>query len=144
MFRFKTPTREEILSGPALRTMAQIGAPAALSALIFTLYNLADAFWVGRLPAAEAGAALAGIQVSWPLVWLLISFVFGFGGATASAQVVYADGTNTLTLTMPRVIYHEGDRPPAASARETVYDEVPFKAMGSTPGAADELTVAWT
>jgi putative MATE family efflux protein len=94
MFRFKTPTREEILSGPALRTMAQIGAPAALSALIFTLYNLADAFWVGRLPAAEAGAALAGIQVSWPLVWLLISFVLGFGGATASALIAQYTGAN--------------------------------------------------
>ncbi len=85
--RLKAPTREEILEGPVLRTMARIGGPAVLSSLIFTFYNLADAFWIGRLPAEEAGAAVAGIQVSWPIVWFLISFVAGFGGAAVSAFV---------------------------------------------------------
>ncbi len=85
--KFRAPTREEILEGPILRTMIRIGGPAVLSSLIFTLYNLADAFWIGRLPAQEAGAAVAGIQVSWPLVWFLISFVSGFGGAAVSAFV---------------------------------------------------------
>jgi len=89
---FKTPTREDILTGPALRTMARIGAPAALGSLIFTFYNLADAFWVGRLPVDDAGAAMAGIQVSWPFVWLLISFIGGFGGAAASAFVAQYTG----------------------------------------------------
>ncbi|MCX6099263.1 MAG: MATE family efflux transporter, partial [Candidatus Bipolaricaulota bacterium] len=89
---FKTPTREDILRGPALRTMARIGAPAALGSLIFTFYNLADAFWVGRLPVDDAGAAMAGIQVSWPFVWLLISFIGGFGGAAASAFVAQYTG----------------------------------------------------
>ncbi|MGY4706935.1 MATE family efflux transporter [Candidatus Bipolaricaulota sp. J31] len=84
---FRAPTREEILEGPVLRTMFRIGGPAVLSSLIFTLYNLADAFWIGRLPAEEAGAAVAGIQVSWPIVWFLISFVSGFGGAAVSAFV---------------------------------------------------------
>ena len=87
MAGFRAPTREEILGGPILRTMVRIGGPAVLSSLIFTLYNLADAFWIGRLPAEEAGAAVAGIQVSWPIVWFLISFVAGFGGAAVSAFV---------------------------------------------------------
>jgi putative MATE family efflux protein len=90
--RFKTPTREEILTGPALKIMARIGTPAALGSLIFTFYNLADAFWVGRLPLDDAGAALAGIQVSWPFVWLLISFIGGFAGAAASAFVAQYTG----------------------------------------------------
>jgi len=47
---FKTPDREEILHGHALRTMAKIGFPAVLSSVIFTLYNLADAAMLGRLP----------------------------------------------------------------------------------------------
>ncbi len=85
--RVKAPTREEILEGPVLKTMVRIGGPAVLSSLIFTFYNLADAFWIGRLPAGEAGAAVAGIQVSWPVVWFLISFVAGFGGAAVSAFV---------------------------------------------------------
>lgn len=77
--RFRTPSRDEILTGPALKTMAWIGGPAVVGSLIFTLYNLADAFWIGRLPADTSAAAVAGIQVSWPIVWFLISFIAGFG-----------------------------------------------------------------
>ena len=84
---FRPPDREEILSGPALSTMARIGGPAVLSSLLFTLYNLADAFWIGHLPKGEAGAVVAGIQVSWPIIWFLISFVAGFGGAAVTALV---------------------------------------------------------
>jgi putative MATE family efflux protein len=92
--RFRTLNREEILFGPALSTMAKIGGPAVLSSLLFTLYNLADAFWIGRLPQDQAGAVVAGIQVSWPLVWFLISFVSGFGGAAVSALVAQYIGAD--------------------------------------------------
>lgn len=85
--RFKTPSTEEILSGPVFSTMARIGLPAVLGSLLHTLYNLADAFWIGRLPAGSGAAAMAGIQVSWPIVWFLISFIAGFSGAAASALV---------------------------------------------------------
>ncbi|MCD5408896.1 hypothetical protein LR090_06740 [Candidatus Bipolaricaulota bacterium] len=85
--RFSAPTREEILHGPALWVMARIGGPAVVSSLLFTLYNLADAFWIGRLPKEESAAVMAGIQVSWPIVRLLISLVAGFGGAAVSALV---------------------------------------------------------
>ncbi|MFC2077903.1 MATE family efflux transporter [Candidatus Bipolaricaulota bacterium] len=83
---FKTPERDEILHGPALRTMAKIGLPAVLSMVVFAMYNLADAMWLGRLPGTGA-AALAAIQVSWPFIWLVISFVTGFGGAAVTALV---------------------------------------------------------
>lgn len=85
--RLAAPTRDEILEGPALAVMARIGGPAVLSSLIFTFYNLADAFWIGRLPAESSAAAMAGIQVSWPVVWFLISLVAGFGGAAVTALV---------------------------------------------------------
>jgi len=83
---FPTPERDEILNGPALRTMAKIGVPAVLSSVIFSMYNFADATWLGRLPESGA-AALAGIQVSWPFVWAIISFVTGFSGAAVTALV---------------------------------------------------------
>lgn len=85
--RLKAPSREEILSGPALPIMARIGGPAVLSSLLFTLYNLTDAFWIGRLPRDQSAAVMAGIQVSWPIVWFLISLVAGFGGAAVTALV---------------------------------------------------------
>ncbi len=86
-WRLKPPSTDEILNGHALTTMAKIGGPSVISSLLFTLYNLADAFWIGRLPSEQAGAVMAGIQISWPFVWLLISFVAGFGGAAVSALV---------------------------------------------------------
>jgi len=83
---FPTPDRDEILNGPALSTMAKIGLPAVLSSVVFTMYNLADAMWLGRLPETGA-AALAGIQISWPFIWAILSFVTGFGGAAVTALV---------------------------------------------------------
>jgi len=94
MRRFAPPTKDQILSDSPFRTMARIGGPAILSSLLFTLYNLADAFWIGRLPGEQAGSVVAGIQVSWPLVWFLISFVSGFGGAAVSALVAQYIGAD--------------------------------------------------
>jgi putative MATE family efflux protein len=79
--------RDEILAGPIVRTMVRVGGPAVLSSLLFTLYNLADAFWIGRLPTDQSSAVMAGIQISWPFIWFVISFVAGFGGAAVSALV---------------------------------------------------------
>jgi len=78
---------EDILHGPIVRTMFRLGWPAMITGILQTLYNLADAFWIGHLPPAESGAAVAAIQISWPIVWLLISFVAGFGGAAGSALI---------------------------------------------------------
>ena len=88
------PQREEILNGPAVRTMVRIGAPAVLAAVLHTAYNLTDAFFVGLLPTGTPQAVMAGIQVSWPFVWFLISFVGGFGGAVIAALVSQNVGAN--------------------------------------------------
>jgi len=82
----KTPSREEILSGPALRTMARIGFPAILSSVILAIYNLTDAAWLGRLPTSGA-ATLAAIQISWPVMWAIIAFALSFGSAAVTALV---------------------------------------------------------
>jgi putative MATE family efflux protein len=91
---FPVPDREMILFGPPLRTMAKIGGPAVVSSLLSTLYNLADAFWIGRLPTDHAGSVMAGIQISWPFIWFIISFVSGFAGAAVSAMVAQYIGAN--------------------------------------------------
>ncbi len=88
------PGREEILGGPALRTMVRIGGPAVLSSVLFTLYNLTDAFFIGRLPGGAPQAVMAGIQVSWPFIWFLVSFIGGFVGAVVAALVSQNMGAN--------------------------------------------------
>lgn len=81
------PGREEILGGPALRTMFRIGGPAVLAAVLHTAYNLTDAIFIGLLPGGAPQAVMAGIQISWPFVWFLVSFIGGFVGAVVTALV---------------------------------------------------------
>ena len=78
---------EQILRGPLVRTMVRLGWPAMVTSLLQALYNLADAFWIGHLPPATSGPSVAAIQISWPVVWLLISFVAGLNGSAASALI---------------------------------------------------------
>lgn len=72
-------SREEILEGGVIRTMFLLGWPMMLSSLLQTLYNLADMFWLGRLPQEEAKIAVAAINFTWPVVFFFISFAGGLG-----------------------------------------------------------------
>lgn len=74
-------SREEILTGNPVKIMFQLGLPIMVSQILFTLYNMADTFWLGHLPPNESGSAVAGLQVAFPIVWFLISFTLGFGFA---------------------------------------------------------------
>ena len=84
--RFKTPSREEILTGPPLRIMARIGFPAVLSSILLAVYHLTDTAWLGRLPGAGA-ITIAAMQVSWPIFWAVTAFALGFGNAAVTALV---------------------------------------------------------
>jgi len=72
-------SREEILTGGVIKTMFLLGWPMMVSSLLQTLYNLADMFWLGRLPADEAKIAVAAINFTWPVVFFFISFAGGLG-----------------------------------------------------------------
>ncbi len=52
-----------------------------VSSLLHIMYNLTDTFWLGKLGNGEATNAVAALQISWPIVFLLISVAFGFGSA---------------------------------------------------------------
>ncbi len=94
MSLFAPPGRDEILTGHPIRMMVRIGAPAVVSSVLFSLYNLTDAYWIGHLQGANAINAMAGIQSSWPFVWFLISLTAGFAGAAVSALVAQNIGAN--------------------------------------------------
>ena len=74
-------TREEILNGNPVKVMFLLSFPLMISQFLHTLYNLSDTFWLGHLPSAESGGAVAGLQIAWPIIWLLIAFSFGFSMA---------------------------------------------------------------
>jgi putative MATE family efflux protein len=77
-------TRERILNGPILKTMVVLAWPMMVTSALQSLYNLVDAFWLGRL----STAALAAPGMAWPIVFFFMSFAGGFqaAGSTFVAQ----------------------------------------------------------
>ena len=77
-------TRERILNGPILKTMVLLAWPVMVTSALQALYNLVDAFWLGRL----GTAALAAPGMAWPILFFFMSFAGGFqaAGSTFVAQ----------------------------------------------------------
>lgn len=77
--------RNKILNGDIIRTAVTLGWPVMLSNIFQTLYDLTDAFWVGKL----GSEALAAPSISWPIMFLFISLGAGFGIAGVSLVSQY-------------------------------------------------------
>jgi len=77
-------TRERILNGPILKTMVLLAWPVMVTSALQALYNLVDAFWLGRL----GTAAVAAPGMAWPIIFFFMSFAGGFqaAGSTFVAQ----------------------------------------------------------
>ena len=67
--------RGSILGGDIIRTALTLGWPVMLSNVFETVYNLTDAFWLGKL----GPEAVAAPSISWPIMFLFISLSAGFG-----------------------------------------------------------------
>lgn len=67
--------RNGILDGDIVRTAMSLGWPVMLSNVFQTVYNLTDAFWLGKL----GPEAVAAPSISWPILFLFISLSVGFG-----------------------------------------------------------------
>jgi len=77
-------TRERILNGHILKTMVLLAWPVMVTSALQALYNLVDAFWLGRL----STAAVAAPGMAWPILFFFMSFAGGFqaAGSTFVAQ----------------------------------------------------------
>ncbi|MBU7013725.1 MAG: MATE family efflux transporter [Theionarchaea archaeon] len=73
--------KNHILEGPIVKTLFVLGWPIMVTNLLHTMYNLVDTFWLGKLVPPEGTFAVAALQISWPIIFLLISLAFGFGSA---------------------------------------------------------------
>lgn len=67
--------RGSILGGGIIRTALTLAWPVMLSNAFETVYNLTDAFWLGKL----GPEAVAAPSISWPIMFLFISLSAGFG-----------------------------------------------------------------
>ena len=71
----KESMRGKILGSGIIRTAMALAWPVMLSNAFQTVYNLTDAFWLGRV----GPEAVAAPSISWPIMFLLIALSAGFG-----------------------------------------------------------------
>ncbi|MCS7240528.1 MAG: MATE family efflux transporter [Candidatus Bipolaricaulota bacterium] len=82
--------RERILNGPILKTMVILAWPVMLTGALQALYNLVDAFWLGRL----GTAAMAAPGMAWPIIFFFQSFSGGFQAAGTAFVAQYFGAGN--------------------------------------------------
>lgn len=70
------------------KALLKLGIPIVLINILQSAYQLTDAFWVGRLGAAQ----VAAVSISMPVTFLVIAIGSGFAmaGAILSAQYMGA------------------------------------------------------
>jgi len=74
--------RRDLTSGPVVRNLLWLAAPVAVGMVLHALYNLVDAFWLGKW----SKQALAAPGVSMPFFFFVIAF--GTGLSTAGTALV--------------------------------------------------------
>lgn len=74
-----------MLHGGMTRAILRLGVPLALASVVQTLYNLADAFWLGKL----GSSALAAPVISFNIIFFIISLGAGFAVAGTSLVSQY-------------------------------------------------------
>ena len=84
----RTTEKRDLTSGSLLGTLLRLGLPVAADSAIRSLYNLADAFWLGRW--SKEGLAAAGVTM--PFFFVVIAFSMGFGNAGTAAVSQFTGG----------------------------------------------------
>jgi len=69
--------REQIISGPIVKTLLLLAYPLIINRFVQVLYNLTDTYWLGKLGREQ----LAAPGTAWPLVWFFMSIGMGFATA---------------------------------------------------------------
>ncbi len=91
-------TRDDILTGPVGWTLVRLAIPMVVGILSVVAFNIADAYFIGKLGAHE----LAAISFTFPLTFFYLSLAMGLSVGTTAilAQVIGAgDPTEVQTLT---------------------------------------------
>ena len=89
----KTQNRK-LLEGPILISLITLAVPIVLGNVLQSLYQLTDAFWVGRL----GGSAVAAVSVSFPIQFLMIAIGGGLAMAGSVLIAQYAGANNQIMV----------------------------------------------
>jgi len=86
---------QDMTKGPLARALLIVAWPVMLSFLLHTLYNLADAFWLGKL----GKEALAAPTITMNIIFIGISIAMGLGGAGTTLVSQYKGANRTKEMT---------------------------------------------
>lgn len=75
--------KRDLTQGPIIKTLLSLAWPIVLANIFAMTYQLTDTFWVGRLGAE----AVAAISLSFPIIFLLVSFA---GGLAMAGSIMVA------------------------------------------------------
>ncbi len=97
----------DVLNEPLIRVMIKLSWPVVTANLLQTIYNIVDAFWLGKLGAIELSAP----TVSWPIIFTILSLTSGFSIAgialvaqyTGSGKIKDAENAAGQTLLVSAV-----------------------------------------
>lgn len=92
----------DLTTGPITRSLLKLAWPVMLSSLFQTLYNFADRLWLGRW----GTVGIAAVQISFPLIFLMISMASGItvAGMALIAQYTGADRKEDANLAAGQVL----------------------------------------
>lgn len=82
--------KRDLLSGSLLRNIIRLSAPLAAGFLLHALYDLVDAFWLGKYSRVALGVP----GVSMPLRFFTVSFGMGFASAGSALVAQYTGARN--------------------------------------------------
>ncbi|MEA3500457.1 MAG: MATE family efflux transporter [Candidatus Marinimicrobia bacterium] len=85
--------KTDLTTGNITKKLVKLSLPIMLSNLMMTLYNLVDAFWLGKTGSSAAGA-VSVVGLTFPIVFFLISFGSGFTVAGTSLIAQYKGAKN--------------------------------------------------
>ncbi len=77
---------QRLLEGSIATSLITLAVPIVLGNVLQTMYQLTDAFWVGRL----GGTAVAAVSVVFPISFLAMALGMGFSIAASSLVAQYA------------------------------------------------------
>jgi len=133
----------DLTSGPLLKPLVLLSAPIFAAQLLQVVYNLTDAFWVGRLGAD----AVSAVSFSFPIVFVMLGVAGGItaGGSILVAQHVGAGDSERATRFAGQTLAVVTGLSLSVTIAGYLATPLLLRAIGAPPDSAVfEMAVAYT
>ncbi|MCW4052345.1 MAG: MATE family efflux transporter [Candidatus Bathyarchaeota archaeon] len=122
--------KDRIVNGNIIMTAMTLAWPVMVSNLFQTVYNLTDAFWLGKL----GPEAVAAPSISWPIIFLFISLSAGFGiaGISLVSQYTGAGQSEEANKTAGQLLFFLLITATAAAALGVIFTAEILQLLGAS------------